>query len=579
MRKIVKYFVSAALCLVAVCGCKNGDLSGYIAIKTTDIGLDVNAIEDIDAQEPSDVSVIVDCENAWIAQVSDDWMTVSPNYGGGGKCVVTLTFLPNFKNDETDMAARSGELTIASHGTVLTIPIRQNGFIGEKKEVVSLGGIPDAAEFKAFADAATAGLSVERWTNTETKAVELLADIDISAYSPWSPICLATSTNAGAVKGDAYDGVFDGKGHTIKGLSITENNPAAGTGYGLFSVVQGGVIRNLTVEASNIAVVNPDCSSANNVHIGTIAGALVKGSISNCTAKSAGDGSVSVKIQSGASGLQTIGGICGCAYESKLEGCTSGATILCYNETNANNGGTGVSMGGLAGYCNGSCELTSCTNNGVVGAMVGDERWGSACRIGGFTGTTQGLVKITSCTNNGTITGTCICTSDKTSRTAGFVGYVNTADSQITGCVNNGNICFAPAGAYGGYVGGMVGQIANAFVIDGCETHGAILCDLYVDGHFYKRGDSSEVVGSGLFTENVDTDTFPEMGLVVGRPNSKATTVKNCKFSGKIGAYNDATAFTVITADNFQRFLYGCTYNRRKAVQTNEANTGNVYGE
>lgn len=577
MKKIFNYFISSAMCLLALSACKNGDLSGYTDIKTDSIAVDVEEVGGIDAQDPAEVSIIVDCPNAWVATVDDNWASVSPNYGGGGKEVVTITVTPNFKNVETDMPARATNIRISSHGTTRVIPVRQNGYIGEKVEVTSLGGIPDAAEFKAFADAASAGLSVARWTNEETKAVELLADIDLTPFAPWVPICAGTSSNAGAVDGSLFEGVFDGKGHTIKGLKM-DVTPVNKTGYGLFGVVSGGTIKNLTVETSGIKVTNPDCSANATIHIGVIAGAVVKGTIEGCVAKAAGDATVALEITGAGTGLQTVGGIAGTAYESKILNCENNVKLLCFNETNTNNGGTGVSMAGIVGYCNGSCEFSNCINQAQIGDMIGAERWGSACRLSGIAATTQGMVTMDHCTNNGKLVGTCICTSDKTSRTAGIIAYVNTAGSQMTNCVNNGDVCFAPAGEYGGYLGGLFGQTANAFVIDGCESHGAILGDLFVDGHFYKRGDASEVIGSGLFSDNLDTDTFPEMGLVSGRPNSKATTVKNCKFSGKIGAYNKTDA-VVITAANFTKYLYGCTYARRKAIQENADNVNNTYSE
>lgn len=133
----------------------------------------------------------------------------------------------------------------------------------------------------------------------------LTADIDLSGYANWTPICGSARTAAAGFKG-----IFDGQGHTVSGMTITQNtkNATAGffgvvwdsnaTGYteiknivfedchidatGSFDVFAGIVVGYLNVDnynwvhMDNVAVVDSSvkgvATAANNCGIGSIAG-------------------------------------------------------------------------------------------------------------------------------------------------------------------------------------------------------------------------------------------------------------------------------------------------------------------
>ena len=67
----------------------------------------------------------------------------------------------------------------------------------------------------------------------------LTADIDLNNEA-WTPI--------GPDTGSAYTGTFDGRGHTVKNLSVTVNGQPGRAG--LFGCVKDGTIRKLTVAGS-----------------------------------------------------------------------------------------------------------------------------------------------------------------------------------------------------------------------------------------------------------------------------------------------------------------------------------------
>ena len=180
-------------------------------------------------------------------------------------------------------------------------------------------------------------------TPDETKiCVELTKDIDLSGEA-WTPIGIGGAFYAGT---PPYSGTFDGKGHTIKNLSIDSSAQYVG----LFGYVLGGTIRNLTVSGS----------VKGSEHTGGIAGAANGGTFENCANQCA--------VQGG-----TTGGIIGFATEE-------GTLIVrdCYNVGSITTT-TGNSVGGIIGQCiNTSGTIRNCYNAGTVtgtasvGAIIGN---------------------------------------------------------------------------------------------------------------------------------------------------------------------------------------------------------------
>lgn len=171
---------------------------------------------------------------------------------------------------------------------------------------------------------------------------ELTEDIDLNGEA-WTPIGIGDAIYA---RTPPYSGTFDGKGHTIKNLSIDRSAHYVG----LFGYVYGGTIRNLTVSGS----------VKGSEHTGGIAGAANGGTFENCANQCA--------VQGG-----TTGGIIGFATEE-------GTLIVrdCYNVGSITTT-TGNSVGGIIGQCiNTSGTIRNCYNAGTVtgtasvGAIIGN---------------------------------------------------------------------------------------------------------------------------------------------------------------------------------------------------------------
>lgn len=171
---------------------------------------------------------------------------------------------------------------------------------------------------------------------------ELTEDIDLNGEA-WTPIGIGDAFYA---RTPPYSGTFDGKGHTIKNLSIDRSAHYVG----LFGYVYGGTIRNLTVSGS----------VKGSEHTGGIAGAANGGTFENCANQCA--------VQGG-----TTGEIIGFATEE-------GTLIVrdCYNVGSITTT-TGNSVGGIIGQCiNTSGTIRNCYNAGTVtgtasvGAIIGN---------------------------------------------------------------------------------------------------------------------------------------------------------------------------------------------------------------
>ncbi len=238
--------------------------------------------------------------------------------------------------------------------------------------------------------------SLDTWS--QGKTVRLEADIDLRG-ADFSPI-------------PTFGGTFEGSGHTIYSLSLTE-----GASYqGLFRYVQeGAVVRDLHVSGTVSAV-------GEQAYLGGIAGSN-EGTILDCTFR----GSVTGKLQVG--GIVGVNQVSGSVYRCSAEGAVTGeertggiagqnsGTITgCVNRSNVNTRhpekersleegllpstredalDTTTDTGGIAGFSNG--VLRSCRNKGAVGyPHVG-------YNVGGIAGRSSGYLE--NCSNSGSVQG------------------------------------------------------------------------------------------------------------------------------------------------------------------------------
>ena len=176
--------------------------------------------------------------------------------------------------------------------------------------------------------------------------ITLGKNIDLTGKG-WTPI--------GTNYEKRYKGTFDGRGHTIKGLTVTTNDQFVG----LFGYLdRAGTVKNVVMEGIQI--------TSNHVLMSGNTGGVVGyswGTIENCS------------VSGSVSGTVYVGGVVGVQIGGSITGCSSSATVK----------GT-VDVGGVAGQTNSSATLTACYATGNVIIEIDPIRNISGGGLVGFNG-------------------------------------------------------------------------------------------------------------------------------------------------------------------------------------------------
>ena len=221
----------------------------------------------------------------------------------------------------------------------------------------------------------------------------LTADIDMSGVS-WTPI--------GFYAYAPFKGQFDGNGHTISNLTVsnsTAGQNAAFVGVGLFGVCSGATIENLYMLDANVTNTATSYAAA-----GIITGICYNTTISNCVTT----GSVSHKATYG------VGGIAGYAWLNSSYSSTSGEIFRCASSATVTSNSSYA--GGIIGN---TCRpVSECYFTGSVTS-------GSGC-AGGIAG--QAKSTVSDCWTYGHIEG------KQNGNTGGVGGIVGYASSTVTNC-------------------------------------------------------------------------------------------------------------------------------------------------
>lgn len=241
-------------------------------------------------------------------------------------------------------------------------------------------------------------------------------------------ITLANDINVSSTLSGNFKAILDGNGHTV---TLTTRN------ISLFSTIEGGTVKNLTIAATN-DVTDPELINDGTNHYGILAGVAK----SNAT----------------------------------IENCTNLVNITCDPDVIVTN------LGGLVGVAN-NCSISNCSNSGNL--VV------NATNVGGIIGQGSNLAELSGCNNYGNITISSSSADVYTLQCGGIAGIISLSnnDNYITDCHNQGTITIAkPATSTlnPSYIGGLFGQIPCN--IKNCSNSGEIVCNTTVNKVKYFGG-------------------------------------------------------------------------------------------
>ena len=285
--------------------------------------------------------------------------------------------------------------------------------------------------------------------NTLKADIELLADLDFSSSNVTIP--LGASSNDTCV---AFSGMFQGNGHSIKGLVMNNRHKEGYKHAGLFCSLKDATVENLVIDQS--------CSftGVQSASLGvSVTGSLIVKNVTN---------------HASVSGEKIMAGLIGC-----VEFIQQGNAVLSfYNSANKGNvNGNGNYVGGIIGsiYRNKDITVTfeNITNeNKVTGFQFGG-------LIGNILGNTNINILISNSTNNGSVVG-------QYGSTGGIIGCVwNNANMEMNfiGCSVFGKI------SQGSNTGGFVGYIFNnAFLTVKAQSNfnfAQVTGEQYIGGFFW----------------------------------------------------------------------------------------------
>ena len=239
--------------------------------------------------------------------------------------------------------------TVLSDETFVNDVIDASLFAGGNGSQESPYQIQNADQLRAFAG------SLSEHIDYSGTFIALTDDIDLSG-TEWTPIGNSTY---------AFNGTFDGNGHTISGMTIGSATDAkalaAGENYlGLFSVLNtNAVVRNVKLTG---VLINVTYNAS--AYAGGIAAAMnsddtgYKGAVvDNCTV----DGSITVTAETG---NNFVGGIAAYVYKGAIINCKTDVNASCTVKT----GGFYGETGGIAALVNRGLVANSYSLGNVFGS-------------------------------------------------------------------------------------------------------------------------------------------------------------------------------------------------------------------
>jgi hypothetical protein len=330
-----------------------------------------------------------------------------------------------------------------------------------------------------------------------TKDITLVTgENGVDSVEGWLPINNAISS---------FTGVFNGGGHTIRGLWI--DRPA--TDYiGLFGRVGSkAIIKNLSV------VIDNDKGGINGAqYVGAIAGYLQTPFPANVYGITLSDLNSTGDIN----GTSSVGGIAGYAFRVSIERASFSGKIVGRTFVNSNG------SGGIAGTLSGGV-ITNSYSTGDINATYSVGGIAGHSSVGSEIANSYSTANITASATNG--------------RAGGIAGTSDGSD--IVNCYARGDV----TSTVGDYVGGVVGNL-NGGVIKNSYSTGSLIGKAYVGGIAGQEGASSFITYSAAINPSVTGINDSYVSRISGVVQHVAYNVGNFALRSTI-----ITPSSIVTAD------------------------------
>ena len=436
-------------------------------------------------------------------------------YNGGEYVMDTIT--------EDNYMDYIGKYTSANAEKITNIIFQAEG--------VKTPGISTAQDLVDFAAAVNSGASIEQWQDAQGSVV-LLNDIDMKDISAWTPIgngkfvgsVSGGNKHVSTYEGAAFTGVFDGKGYSIKNIKLVADLTADQTAYGLFGILDGATVKNLTIGAPEGDSSELSFHSANGSDVGVIAGAVLSSTIENCVnyapMQARGTGVDNVRATMGA-----FGGFIYADEEkggSVLKDLVNYGSVKAEGGANTKNGATSVMAAGIAGITNGTTTITSARNY-VYNCVNYGDMTSSVPRTAGIVSAVNQYTDLELCKNYGDQT------NSNTGTRVGMITAIMATYTSLKDCENHGDAIMT--GGSGAQVGGLVCLLNHeSCSITGGGNYGNIIGDIAASQTGYK----------GTLVANF----------------SKFDKVENVVAGGGVGTYNNGNyVMEAITSDNYMTYI------------------------
>ena len=430
------------------------------------------------------------------------------------KKVITVTFPEGFE---------SGYMIALANDFAEHTVLRPVFFEKAKSDKIEIRTADELVQFAA---------DVNAGTGAQLMTAMLMNDIDMKDVATWTPIgngkfigsVSGGNQHVSTYEGAAFQGTFDGQGYSIKNLKLIADLTADQTAYGLFGILDGATVKNLTIGAPEGDSSELSFHSANGSDVGVIAGALMSSTIENCVnyapMHARGTGVDNVRA--------TMGAFAGFVYAdeekggSVLKDLVNYGTITAEGDKNTKNGATSVMAAGIAGITNGTTNITTVRNY------------------------------VVNCINYGDMT-------SSVPRTSGIIAAVNQF-TDVERCKNYGNQVNSNAGTR---VGMITATMSNYTTLKDCENHGdAIMTggsSAQVGGLVCLLNSTSCSISGGGNYGNIIGDIAAAQtgykGLLVAN-FSKFEKVENVVAGGGIGTYNGGNyVMETVTSDNYMTYI------------------------